>query len=293
MKNGALFLIWEQLILPLILTIEKPEVYIATGGTSPWFLPKHTKQILWVHDVFFLENDIIKNQRFSFRQKLGQLYRRALLVKSIKNSQRVICISEFTKTRLTKILGYTVDLEVIYNSISSAGVDTVFTEKEKSFLIFTGPSYNKNPDFVHRLLTHFEKIDFGFHVTVLGLPRQLHVKNALFRYHEHLAAQDLQLLLTQSKYCIVPSIYEGFGLPPLEAIFYGCVPLVSKIDIFREIIPEFCLIDTDYPSSVSSIVDEIERNQSVIACNIEDVKNRIILNNENYKASLLQLITGL
>ena len=49
---------------------------------------------------------------------------------------------------------------------------------------------------------------------------------------------DDQLLANLYNYAevfVYPSLYEGFGLPPLEALYLGTKPIISDIDVFKEV----------------------------------------------------------
>lgn len=53
--------------------------------------------------------------------------------------------------------------------------------------------------------------------------------------HGYLDDAELNVLYRRSAYCLFLSRNEGFGLPLMEAIWQRCVPLLSEIDIFREV----------------------------------------------------------
>ena len=46
---------------------------------------------------------------------------------------------------------------------------------------------------------------------------------------------ELLPAIARAKYLVLPSVYEGFGLPPLEALVLGTQPVVSDIPVFREV----------------------------------------------------------
>ena len=48
---------------------------------------------------------------------------------------------------------------------------------------------------------------------------------------------DDQLLreIASAKFLVQPSLYEGFGLPPLEALYLGTQPIISDIPVFKEV----------------------------------------------------------
>jgi glycosyltransferase involved in cell wall biosynthesis len=51
--------------------------------------------------------------------------------------------------------------------------------------------------------------------------------------------RELLRILSEASLLVQPSLYEGFGLPPLEAMFLGTGALVSDIPVFREIYGDF------------------------------------------------------
>ena len=46
---------------------------------------------------------------------------------------------------------------------------------------------------------------------------------------------ELKYLYAESKFLVQPSLYEGFGLPPLEALTVGTRAIISDIPVFKEI----------------------------------------------------------
>ncbi|MDE5566473.1 MAG: glycosyltransferase, partial [Anaeroplasmataceae bacterium] len=61
----------------------------------------------------------------------------------------------------------------------------------------------------------------------------------LYNRHDYISNEELAYLYRNCQAFILPSFYEGFGLPPLEALFCGCKNLIlSDIPVFREIYGE-------------------------------------------------------
>ena len=58
--------------------------------------------------------------------------------------------------------------------------------------------------------------------------------------------EDLQKMYRNALMSVYPSLYEGFGLPPLEAMTYGCPALVSDIPALREISGDAALYADPY-----------------------------------------------
>ncbi len=50
------------------------------------------------------------------------------------------------------------------------------------------------------------------------------------------------LLLSQAKFLVQPSLYEGFGIPPLQALYCGTKAVISDIPVFKEIYDGFPVV---------------------------------------------------
>ena len=55
------------------------------------------------------------------------------------------------------------------------------------------------------------------------------------KFTGRLTDEELLPAIARAKYLVLPSVYEGFGLPPLEALVLGTQPIVSDIPVFREV----------------------------------------------------------
>ncbi len=74
---------------------------------------------------------------------------------------------------------------------------------------------------------------------------------------------DLQHCYRNARAVISPSIVEGFGLPIVESLWYGCETIVSDTPIHREVGGDRCqYFDLNSPESLSYMIREFERNRS-------------------------------
>lgn len=87
---------------------------------------------------------------------------------------------------------------------------------------------------------------------------------------------------------IFPSLYEGFGLPPLEAISFGCPVIGSDIEVLHEIYGNSMLYFD--PTNIRSVVEAINK-----ICNNSEVRTELIregkkiLNKYSFEISVNQL----
>ena len=70
---------------------------------------------------------------------------------------------------------------------------------------------------------------------------------------------------------IFPSLYEGFGLPIIEAMSYHCPVLLSSIDVFKEIAENSaCYFEPNSPESIKDAIEKLVYSES----KKNDLKNK-------------------
>jgi glycosyltransferase involved in cell wall biosynthesis len=98
------------------------------------------------------------------------------------------------------------------------------------------------------------------------------------RVHGYLNDDMLNQLYRESAFCFFLSKNEGFGLPLLESAWFRCVPVLSDIPVFREIMgPHYPLFLAD-PSSCEKILEYIHKTQSSQSFRAEvlDMMERVV-----------------
>ena len=197
-------------------------------------IPVHTI----MHDLAFLD---VKETTRGFKDKL---IKKVLLKRCMKRSKTISCVSEFTRSRCEH---YYRELAkkcyVNYNGVSEAVFDYARSHssvKKENTLVFVG---NVKP---HKglsvLLSAFEKCAGDMRLKIIGERDSFltglkldekDYKNVVFT--GKLGDEELFGEIAKAKYLVLPSKYEGFGLPPLEALVLGTQPIVSDIPVFREV----------------------------------------------------------
>jgi glycosyltransferase involved in cell wall biosynthesis len=198
--------------------------------------PNSRQQILTVHDLISV--------RLPKNHPLQSLYFRHVLPPQLAAARAVFTVSETTRLDIHEEYG--VPLDDIY--VIPNGVDTTrfypAPGPKKNFLLVVGASYfHKN---VQEILNNarFWKDDYSLViVSSRGKYREfldaeiakggLQDKVQIIPYAEQ--AQLLQLYQTCAAF-LYPSMWEGFGIPPLEALACGAKVLVSDIPVLREVL---------------------------------------------------------
>lgn len=199
-----------------------------------------------IHDVVFLDVPGLT----SF---IGKWLRKLLYYRAMSSSRIVFTVSEFSRSRLRHHLGADKHVFVTYNGLRNdlLKIDKSSLKKIYNFryVLFIGNL--KKHKGIDVLLDAISMTDFK--LVVIGsstnmktsdkiiIDKLMNSNNVVIESYIH---DDLKLysIIANAEYLIQPSRYEGFGIPPLEAIFLNTTPIISDIEVFREIYSDMPVI---------------------------------------------------
>jgi glycosyltransferase involved in cell wall biosynthesis len=229
--------LWEQLYLPTQL---RRRLLWSPGNTGPIGVGR---QVLTVHDAASLDHPEWFERKFA-------LWYAALLPRLIRKVRAIITVSRFSKERIIHLTG--VEPERVH--VISNGVDKRFRPADPEAVKPVRTRFNLDGPYIlfvgsleprKNLKTLFEAWKLansdGATLAVVGASGHLFPKfqpdslPGRVRLLGCLEDDVLQMLYSGATGFIYPSIYEGFGLPPLEAMACGCVVAVSDIPAHREV----------------------------------------------------------
>jgi len=173
------------------------------------------------------------------------LYRRAFIPYSIKISGKVITISETIKREIAKNFKRK-DAIVIYNAIKrkrkSDEIATGIDIPQRFLLIPSALGPHKNLPNLVRAIDHLPIIDDSPYFVFVGAYESKDFP-AKFESDRILVLGYVDITILESLYSrciavILPSVYEGFGMPYAEALFANKPIVASDIPIAREILNE-------------------------------------------------------
>ena len=175
--------------------------------------------------------------------------------KILDKSAKIIAVSENTKQDLLQIFNIASEkIEVIYHSTHfathnpAAGFDIITPQK---YLLYIGNRENyKNFDFFVKAIATLLKKDKDLYLVCGGngefteteqrLFAQLEISEKLI--HQEIIDDNVLYRLYQKATAFVyPSLYEGFGIPILEAFACGCPAILSNCSCFPEVAQEAAL----------------------------------------------------
>lgn len=245
--------IWEQFDLPIYLTKNKSPLLLNLANTAPIC---YGNNIVTLHDIAF--------ERFSenFNWKFGIFYR-LLIPRIAKKAIKIITVSEFSKQEICDFYKIpSQKIYVIYNAVSNIFNQKVKNYSEKYVLAVSSLNYQKN---FHSLIRAFNMLDdnniklflvgdINRNFADIGLLKDIQGnKNIVFK--GRIDDDELISLYSNAVCFIYPSLYEGFGIPPLEAQACGCPVVCSN----AASLPEVCGDSVIYfdPYSVKDMRDKI------------------------------------
>lgn len=284
---------WEQVSLPLFVG---NSVLINLSGSAPLL---KRKQICTFHDAAIFEFSQAYSKAFvTWYRLLFRVQSRLCL--------SLLTVSEFSRSCLCQYLSVENDrFGIVHN-----GIDHIFgIETDENFLkkhdlnpnsyLLTVGSANPSKNFAalikaYSTLNNVPSIPLvlvgGSNSAVFA--KQEISENVNIIWIGRVDDAQLKALYTHARAFVFPSLYEGFGIPPLEAMACGCPVIASNVTS----IPEICGDAVGYfdPASILSIQSALERimvddewRMSLRAAGAEKVKQY------TWRAAALQLFQHL
>lgn len=271
---------WHYLVC-LWVAKDQPNIFWSPRHHLPFILPRATKRIVTIHDFVW------KTCPFTM-PKLQLISEKLLMPFAIKKATQIICISQTTQAQLEKfypdhVTKSSVILHGAYKSKNSAkhssndepgyflAVGTLEPRKNYERLINAYDQYVKNGGIKNLIIVG----KFGWqYSSILSALNNIDNHD---RIKIHQSASDHELSEHYSRACgfVSPSLDEGYGLPPQEAIHYELPLLLSDIEVYRELYPDASLwadpLSTNdltsglhklekLPKTKSSVMNKVEHN---------------------------------
>lgn len=203
-----------------------------------------------------------------------------------KKLKYITVISEKTKQEIVKLLPSVAHkIHVIPNCITIDVLPlNVKKNWDKTKILIVGTRSNKN---IERVLEACKDLDVIFSIVGKLDEKQqgiLDDNNLMYTNHTNISDEDLKKLYDENNILCFPSVYEGFGLPILEAQARNCVVITSDISPMNDVAGTGALLVDPYNT------EEI-RNSVIKIISDDDLKKELILRgHENVKKYAPELI---
>ncbi len=244
----------EQIKLPLIISAESADLVHFPHLNVP--LTFKGKFVVTIHDIVMNKFKGVDTTNLSLPLYLAKrVGYKKVFEKAVRDSMKIIVPSEFTKKELATY--YKVNEEKII--VTYEGVDTKSVSKvnslnvleahglSKPYFLYVGNAYpHKNLKRAVKAvaeynLKHSSKVQLAivssrniFTTRLEEIIKEADAQDSI-KLLGFVSDQELSVLYKQAEAYLFPSLYEGFGLPGLEAMSSECLLIASEIPVFKEI----------------------------------------------------------
>jgi glycosyltransferase involved in cell wall biosynthesis len=281
--------LWTQVGLPLNLYIQypRPDVFFSPTHYAPRFAPCPT--VVSVMDLSYLF--------FPELFRKDDLYQLTNWTKySVEGAKKIITISKSSKNDIIKKYGIQSDkIEVVYPGIKALSMKEkdwkeivkTYSLPEK-YILFVGTLQpRKNIAKLIEAMSLVQDAQKDLHLVVVGkkgwlyeeilkAPEKFKISEKV-HFLDFVTDEDLPHLYTHAECFVLPSLYEGFGLPVLEAMQHGCPVITSNISSLPEAGGDAALyIDPKSAKDIAEKIDQVlsdkKLRESMVSKGYEQVK---------------------
>lgn len=273
------WLLWQQIRLPLALLQGRANLFISPLPFLPCYRP--CKCIVIAHDIA----PLISKDYHTFWQR----FRFALVGRfALRQADEIIAVSQSTKNDLVKYLkidperitvvyaGFDSDLfrvQIDSNEISELkkkyGIDqeyilfagTLEPRKNLTRLLDAFALLQKRGWQRHKLVVTGKK--GWLYGSIFRKIRELELEREVI-FTGYVPRQDLAGLMAGADVFVYPSLYEGFGIPPLEAMACGTPVIVSNTSSFPEVVGDAGIMVNPYdPDQIADAIYRVTSDDEI------------------------------
>lgn len=264
--------LWEQISLPWIFhRIKGEKVLLNFTGLSPLFV---RKKVMTIHDLAFWVNPKWYSLSYRFLYRL-------LTPLCAFTSMKVLTVSEFSKNEIIRLLG--IDRQktvVVYNAVPFFfRIPTVKNCMEKGKYVLAVSSIDPRKNFftLLRAFAYVKAKDIKLYIiggedkiysaSIRGLEKM--TKSGKVKWLGRVSDDELKQFYERALCFVYPSLYEGFGIPPLEAMSCGTPTVVSAIPPIKEVCGNAALYvnpydEKDIAEKINLLIEDADLRKSLI-----------------------------
>ena len=255
---------WERMVLPLLASKWEIDVLYCPNTNAP-LTGSRFDNVITYHDVNALDG--YANPKYRVLRKLS-------VPPSLNVADKVITVSEFSKSRILEHHDIDPnDIKVIYNGIDSIYLDDSpgqYVDVPDDYILFTGSlNPRKNIQGVIDGFRQFNEENKSKYNLVFIGPGNKNIfgsvdidENENIYHLGFLSKDELKSVYRNALVFLFPSFYEGFGLPPLEAMACGTPVIASNVTALPEVLGNSAELVTPHePDEISASLTKIISNE--------------------------------
>ncbi|MEI6532975.1 MAG: glycosyltransferase family 1 protein [Candidatus Roizmanbacteria bacterium] len=270
--------LWSQIFLPIYLyTHKRPSVFFSPAHYAPRWCPIPT--VVTIHDLayFLYPEEFLKKDLYQLREWTRY---------SVDQSTHLIAVSKTTKKDLIRYYNIQENkISIVYNGFEkqikedNATIDKHILNKwnirQNEYILFVSTIQpRKNLINLLKAYSELKKQSVSYNLVIVGkkgwLYKQIFEDVKTLNLEEHViftdyVSDDELVELYKHALCLVfPSLYEGFGIPILEAMSWRCPVITSFASSLPEVGGDACLyIDPENPQDISEKISHLIDNNSL------------------------------
>ncbi|MCS6997521.1 MAG: glycosyltransferase family 4 protein [Casimicrobiaceae bacterium] len=259
---ASLYRRWSNFRVRQLLEKDKPKVLHGPNFTLPPGLEKGIATVVTVHDLSVWVNP---NWHPSERVR----YMRATVPGSLERADRIVTISKSTAQDLWQHFPKTKSKTVVIPlGVSRHWLQTPFPTERRGTICVSTIEPRKN---IETLLAAYQRLPARLReehpLTLIGALGWRYeetlalIRNAQregwLRYLRYVPEADLPALVARARLSVYPSLYEGFGLPVLEALAVGTPVIAGAHSSIPEVAPEHLATLLPHVAAPDSLAEAI------------------------------------
>lgn len=284
--------VFSHILLPRALKRDRVNLLFAPAYIAPWFCP--VPFVVTLHDISFEANAV-------WTPPAEQLLLRAVARKAAYNAKHIITISQFSKDEITRLYGIPNDRISVTPLAADGVVSEAISEAEEKDIItkfgITGNFIFTVGIFINRRMPLETLYGFagvarrtpGLQLLAVGKDRthpSLGIRDHIERINAALGRpavlvaasatdRELDVLYRKAKLLVWLSAYEGFGLPPLEAMRVGTPVITSNTSSLPEVVGDAAL-RIGSPEGAKSATGGVELEAGPAIGAVSDAMRRLL-----------------